>query len=100
MAHLIGSLAGVVALSLGGLWLARAQNAGREPLSILLPLTGGVVGILAVVLGSSAADRNFGIDQPLLLVLVSAIPAVLGFIAGMPLSRGYYQRERLSNRDP
>ena len=92
VAHLVGSLAGLTALVGGSVWLGRAHAAGQKPFSILMPLTGGVIGILVAVLGTTAADRNFGIDQPGLLVVGMVVGASLGFLAGAALSRDYYKR--------
>lgn len=91
MAHLVGSLAGLLALIAGGIWLRKAHDTARKPLAVAMPLCGGVMGILIVVLGTSAADRNFGVNHSLWLVLLILLGVVVGFALGHVLSRDYYK---------
>lgn len=92
MAHVVGSLAGLIVLIVGGVWLSRAHDAGRKPLAVALPLSGGVMGVLVVVLMTSAVDRTFGIDHSAILILLMLTGVLLGFAAGAALSRDYYKR--------
>jgi hypothetical protein len=58
------------------------------------------MGILVAVLATSAADRNFGLNHSVLLILVMFLGAALGFVAGAALSRDYYKRDSGDKHGP